>query len=198
MTGLFRTACAALLATAMLAGPATAQDATLREVERRAASGRLTDARAALARWNRQHSEASPAPGDARAHALFLAARLATDPDAARENYLAVALGYPTSRLAPEALLRLGQAFVLAHESGSVPDGAARALGFLQRLAADYPASDWRETGTLWLVRAFVNAGQPDRACATARTALDQGFEHPDIGDILQVEFAGHCSQPGG
>src|SRR5690606_9370378 len=115
-------------------GAARAQDASLDAVERLAETGRLTDARSTLDRWRRQHPESSAVPGEDRAHALILTARLAEDLEAAQSAYLSVALGYPTSRHAPEALLRLGQALVLAAETGTTRDGATRAVGFLQRL----------------------------------------------------------------
>lgn len=173
--------------------PVRAQDVALETVERLAASGRLTDARATLERWNQDHPETSAVAGEVRAHALLLAARLAVDPGAAEAGYLAVALGYPSSPHAAEALLRLGQGLVLAAEAGTRADGATRAAGFLERLVSDYPGSPHRATGQLWLVRANVLSGRLAQACEGARDALSAGVDDEDLADMLRVELATHC-----
>lgn len=173
--------------------PVGAQDAALETVERLAANGRLTDARATLERWNQEHPETSAVAGEVRAHALLLAARLAVDPGAAEAGYLAVALGYPSSAHAAEALLRLGQGLVLAAEAGTRADGATRGAGFLERLVSDYPGSPHRATGQLWLVRANVLSGRSGQACEVAREALAVGVQDDDVGDMLRVELASHC-----
>ncbi len=189
-------AAAALVALALSATAAFAQDPALREIEQLAASGRLTEARASLERWTRDHPEsAAGIANDVRAHALILTARMAVDPNAARASYQAVALGYPTTSFAAEALLRIGQGLVAAAEIGD-RQAATRAVGTLERLASDYPGSPFRPAGLLWLVRAHVLAGRTDRACNVARDALEVGLDDADIADMLRVEFSAH-SCPG-
>lgn len=179
---------AAFLGTA---SPAAAQDTTLDTVEQLAAAGRLTDARATLGRWEEGNPETAGVPGEVRARALLLAARLAVDPEAAQTGYLAVALSYPTTAAAPEALLRLGQGLVASAQTGQ--STAGRAVSYLERLVSDYPGNPYRTAGLLWLVRAQRLAGRDARACATAREALAVGVADPDVADLLQLEFRGRC-----
>lgn len=186
----------AIVAAALLitgAVHAHAQDAALASIERLAASGRLTDARADLEQWNQAHPATADVPGAVRAHALLLSARLAVDPAAAEAGYLAVALGYPTTPHAPEALLRLGQGMVIAAEAGMRADGASRGAAFLERLVSDYPGTPHRATGVLWLIRATALGGRSDRACSLARDAITLGLDDDDVEDMVRVEFATHC-----
>lgn len=179
---------------------AAQQDATLRRIEELAGSGRFTEARATLERWNREHPESRPVDGDTRTHALLLGARLAVEPETATEHYLALALGYPFSARAAEALLRLGQAFVASAELGgdSGRGAATRAVGYLQRLVSDYPGNPHRTPGILWLVRAQALAGRTADACRTAVDALAAGIPDPEVDDMLRVEHATWCETEGG
>jgi hypothetical protein len=181
---------AAVLSMACVA-PALAQQDALENIEHLVAVGRLTEARSTLDRWNRVTG--SRMAGNAKARALLLEARLAVDPAAAEAAYQAIALSYPTSPQAPEALLRSGQGMVTAAELGTRRDAAARAVRLLERLIADYPRSPHRDSGRLWLVRAHVLAGSKERACTVARHALDAGVGDEDVAHMLRVEFSSHC-----
>jgi TolA-binding protein len=166
---------------------AHAQQLTLASIEELAASGRLTDARTTLDRWHR----ANPAS----AHALLLEARLAVDAVAAEAAYQAIALSYPTSPHAPEALLRLGQGLVAAAELGTRRVAAARAATYLERLISDYPRSPYRAHGQLWLVRAHTLVGSKDRACTVAREALNAPIADEDLAHMVRVEFSAQCDR---
>lgn len=182
------------VSAASAAGVVAQDDATLRRIEELAGSGRFTEARATLERWNRQNPESRALDGDIRAHALLLGARLAVDPRIATENYLALALGYPFSPRAAEALLRLGQGLV-AQAGGGDRAAATRASAYLQRLVSDYPGNPHRTAGLLWLVRAQVLAGRTADACRTAVQALADGIADPEVDDMLRVEHATWCER---
>jgi TolA-binding protein len=184
--------CTAGALLAVLAPPAGAQDA-LETVERLADSGRFTDARTTLDRWNADHPPAERVPASTRAHALLLAARLTVDPTAAEETYQAVALSYPTTAYAPEALLRLGQGLVALAATGQRRGAADRAVQFLERLVRDYPGNEHRGSAWLWLVRAHALAGNTQRACTAARKAIGDGMTSEDMHDMLLVEQSIAC-----
>jgi len=185
--------CVATALSAAGAVAAHAQDDALANIERLTAAGRLTDARTSLDRWNREHPPTVRLAANLRAHALLLEARLAVDPSAALAAYQAIALSYPTTPQAPEALLRIGQGMVAAAELGPRSDTAARAASFLERLVSDYPRSPQRAAGRLWLVRALVLAGRKDRACSVARDALETTIGDEDVAHMLRVEFSSQC-----
>jgi TolA-binding protein len=182
-----------MAALAACAAPLEArQTDPLDAIEQLAGQGRLTDARAALERWGTDHPETAAVASELRARALMLRARLAVDPQSAESSYLAVALGYPTTSWAPEALLRLGQGLVAAAEAGRT-EAAGRAAGYLDRLISDYPGNPNRPAGILWLVRAHSLAGRVARACATARDALAVGVPDEAVQNLIRLEFASRC-----
>jgi tetratricopeptide (TPR) repeat protein len=177
------------------AGTAGAQDAVLARVETLLATGRLTEARATLERWNQEHPESSAVDPDVRAHALLLAARVAVDADAAEGALLAVALGYPRSPHAPEALLRLGQARATAADvAGPGSQDALRAVGYLERLVTDYPGHALRPQALVWLARAHAAAGRAEQACRTARDAELAAADHADLAAFARDERARLCT----
>lgn len=182
----------AILLACVLVAPLSAQDPELADIERLAATGRLTDARTSLERWNREHPASARVPGDVRALAAMLVARLTTDPQAAEAAYLTVALSWPTTPHAAEAFLRLGQGLVARAEAGERA-AARRAAGYLERLISDYPGNTHHPAALLWLVRAHALAGRTDRACAIARDALEVGIEDADVDDVMRVELATVC-----
>jgi outer membrane protein assembly factor BamD (BamD/ComL family) len=151
-------AVAVALASAGAPVPAHAQD-RLARAEDALWEGDAATARRELAAWF--ENSAAGATGDQRGRALLLRARLEDDPRLAERDYLEVVHGYPTSPAAPEALLRLGQ---WALERAQ-PD---RAVSYLDRLVADYPAWRRREEGRLWLAWALRAAGRHREACAAA------------------------------
>lgn len=179
----------AIAAVAIIAAPAAAQDAqvpSLEAVDSLIAAGAYDDARANLGRWWSAR-EAFDVPGSDRARALVLRARLQPEPAAAEADYLAVILGYPTSDQAPEALLRLGQGLLATGQ-------AARAAGYLRRLAADYPGRPQHTLGMLWLARAETAARNPRAACAAAREGLADAGPQPDLAAMLRLEEAASCA----
>jgi cell division septation protein DedD len=146
---------------------AQVQDQTLDRIHNLIATGRFTEARNTLERWEREHGDprSSAGSGD-RARALYLRGVLSTDANVAEEAYVGVVLSYPSSSSAPDALLRLGQGLLTAGD-------ATRALAYLERLRSDYPGAAARETGLLWLARAQLATGSGSAACATARAGAD-------------------------
>jgi cell division protein FtsN len=173
------------------AGAAHAQDRTLDRVQNMIETGRLTEARNTLNAWERDNgnplSEATP---DDRARALYLTGALSTDAKAAEDAFIGVVLGYPSSPVAPDALLRLGQSLYAAGEND-------RALTYLQRLRSDYPGSPQRETGMLWLTRAQLAGGNAAAACGTARETLFN-TTNENVRTLIEIERDRACAQSGG
>lgn len=182
---------AAIPALSLLAvltlGPweAAAQVPTLDRVDSLVTAGQYDVARSVLDQWLSARDQFN-VPGSDMARALMLRAQLATDPEEAEPDYLAVVLGYPTSVHAPEALLRLGQGLLATGD-------ATRAAAYLERLIADYPGRPQRTPGLLWLARANTAARRPGAACAAARQGL-RDTRDPDLMAMLQVEAAAACS----
>ncbi|MBW3553242.1 MAG: SPOR domain-containing protein [Gemmatimonadetes bacterium] len=170
----------------LLPGPAAAQAPGLDRVDSLLAAGQYDVARSTLEQWWSAR-EAFDVPGSDRVRAMMLRARLQTDPAAAETDYLGVIIGHPTSPHAPEALLRLGQSLLVSGQ-------AARAAGYLQRLAADYPGRPQRTLGMLWLARAQNAARHPVAACRAAREGLADAGAHPDLAAMLRIEEAAACA----
>jgi cell division protein FtsN len=139
------------------------QNASLAKVDSLIAAGQAQEARATLDEWKKEN--------EPDAHSAYLTARLAPRAQDAEDAYLDVALNFSSSRYAAESLLRLGQARTAAGD-------AKQAAVYLQRLIADYPASEHRATAQEWLARtqaAVASAPQtktpaPARAQAPAQT----------------------------
>lgn len=176
-------ACLACIILALSPVVGAAQTPSLDRVEQLMQSGQYQQARQAISQW--WSATPDPGPGDA-ARAHLLQGRLTVDPDSAETDYLAIALGFPTQPQAAEALLRLGQLLVI---KGDVQ----RAQGYLQRLAADYPGSDLRGPGLLWLARAYNIGGHRPQACNAARLGLRDSGSNPDLASLLHVEEASAC-----
>jgi cell division septation protein DedD len=171
------------LAPATLAG----QPPSLDEVERLIARGDYAAARQLLNRWWQEESAADPtADRAARPRAILLRARLATDPAAAEQDYLALTLGYPSSPEAAEALLRLGQGLLAAGQP-------SRAIAYLERLVRDHPLSPHRPLGLLWLARARRAAGLPGPACEAATEAASVAGSAADLAELIRSEQVASC-----
>jgi hypothetical protein len=165
-----------------------AQQSPLDEVERLAASGRMSQARAALERWDAGHPPADRTVGaDDRALALLLRGRLATDAAAALEAYRALVLSYPSSRSAPDALLRLGQGLLAAND-------AVRAALYLDRLVTDFPRSPHLPVALLWLARARATVGDRVAACEAATAGVREAGADADLGPLLRTEQESQCA----
>jgi hypothetical protein len=159
-----KTILAAFVALALTSAAAHAQDTALERVQNLINAGRFTEAGNTLAQWERTNGPESRASGADRARALYLRGVLTTDAAQAQEAYLAVVLSYPSSAVAPQALLRLGQGLTTSGDT-------RRAIAYLERLRSDYPAARERDTGLLWLARAYAAAGSNADACTAARDA---------------------------
>lgn len=176
-----------LLAIAIaLPRPAVAQQQELAAIDSLIAVDEFTEARNRIAAWWREHAASAEHDPALRARALFLRARLQTDPQRARDDYLAVALGAPTAPEAPAALLYLAQGLVAAREY-------ERAAGYLERLLRDYPNSRFRETARLWLVRVLRDAGKPTAACRIARQRGDLTRD-PELDALFRAEETPACA----
>jgi cell division septation protein DedD len=176
-----------LLAFALLAPTAlSAQDGSLDRVQNLMATGRFTEARNTLEQWERTYADprSSATPAE-RARALFLSGALSSDAKEAEDAFVAVVLSYPSSDVAPEALLRLGQALLTGGE-------ARRAVAYLERLRNDYPGAAQRETGWLWLARAHLAAGSPAAACATARQGVGAASS-ANLRTLIEIEQDRAC-----
>lgn len=163
-----------------LAAPAAAQQVTLDQVDSLVARASYAEARARLAEWWKTPDRAQ------EARALFLRARLATDPALAQGDYLALVLGHPDAPQRPAALLYLGQGFF------GVGD-YYRAVTYLERLGLDYPGNAQRPTGALWLARSHLAAGRPNAACAAARQGRTL-VRDPDLVALFQIEETEACA----
>src|SRR5687768_14274246 len=165
--------------------PLAAQQRTLDRVDSLIAQGRARDARVALQEWQRT-SESSTIDAAQRARGLYLTARLTEDATQAQEKYLNVALSYPTSREAPEALLRLGQALLAAGE-------APRSATYFDRVIRDYPKAAAHSEAYLWLTRSQLMAGNARAACTTAEAARKAQMSS-ELRDQLAIEERLACS----
>src|SRR5688572_318754 len=150
------------------ATPLRAQQSLMNRADSLLIAGQYEQARATLADWDRANPASASTEPAQRSRAIYLTARLTTDATQAQNHYLTVALSYPTSREAPDALLRVGQSFLA---TGDPP----RAVGYLERLINDYPTASVRPLGFLWLARAQIAADKASSACTTATAALKPG-----------------------
>jgi predicted negative regulator of RcsB-dependent stress response len=151
-----------MAAAAGLAPPAAGQTSSvLDSVERSADLGEAGEARRLLAEWF-----ASPEASDRGAdveRARFLRARLTSDLDSARVDYLWVAVR-ADDRYGAAAWLRLAQLYVA---EGRLD----RAEETLARMRADFPGSSLTFTSWLWTGNVRSAAGDPAGACAAWDTA---------------------------
>jgi cell division septation protein DedD len=148
----------------------------VRTAIRLAAEGRGDSARVLVARELRRARAGDPA----YVEALFWRGRLSTYGDSAERDFRRVALEYPTSPWADDALLELVQ---LAITAGN--PSAALELG--QRLREDYPGSDLRARTALWMARASFDVGEARSACVMLDSA---GADAPgDVEFQNQVAF---------
>lgn len=149
-------------------------------------SGRVEGARAAVEGWLVEHDR----PPDLVARARFLRARLMSDADSARAEYLWVAMDARSSHGAA-AWVRLAQ-LDLAHGE------PARAVQDLERLRADYPGSPLVADSWYWSGRAFQALGDLDAACAAWDQAIVTGRNTGDLDLVARaVEASRTCAAPG-
>ncbi len=106
--------------------------------------------------------------------ALYARAMVAGDPEAMRRDLQRIAVEYPSSNWADDALLRLAQ---LDFAAGDL-EGATRDL---ERLRLDYPDTPLLAQAALWAARAYFDRGDPRSACPW----LDQGMNR--VGDDVEL-----------
>jgi hypothetical protein len=136
----------------------------IQEAVRLAASGQGDEARRLV---NAELAKARP--GDpAYVEALYWRARIAMAGDSAERDLRRVAIEFPTSPWADDALLQLAQ---LAMAAGN----PTSAFTLARRLRSDYPDSDLRPQAALWAGRAAFDLGNPRGACALLDSARTEG-----------------------
>jgi cell division septation protein DedD len=176
-----------LLLAAAQPARAQAADRTLDRIGNLIATGRFTEARNTLDRWERDHGDPrSGASAGDRARALYLRGILTGDAREAEDAFVRVVLSFPSSNVAPDALLRLGQGLLTGGE-------ARRAVAYLERLRSDYPGAAARETGLLWLARAQLAAGMAAAACTTARDGAATAGT-PQMRTLMELERDRACT----
>src|ERR1017187_5838080 len=127
-----------------------ATDSTLVRVQRLASNGNAAAGRALADSVLGAAKEGSPAYVDA----LFARASIAESADAARKDYLRIAMDYSISPRAEDSLLRLAQMEIARGDR-------AAAKQYLERLALEHPGGASRAQGAYWLGRRRVGAGGP-------------------------------------
>ncbi|HSL69809.1 MAG TPA: SPOR domain-containing protein [Longimicrobiales bacterium] len=153
------------------------------------AAGQYARARALLDGWHRDHPSTARIDQAERARALYLTAQLTEDAARAQELYVSIALGYPTAREAPNALLRLGQAWLANGEP-------KRSVTYLERVLNDYPSAPARPDAFLWLIRAHRASRNDDAACKVAQEGLKSGGLSNQLRELVDAEGRHACADP--
>jgi cell division septation protein DedD len=174
-----------LLCCALVLAPQSAnaqqQRPLLDQADGAIANGTFSEARGLLERWRREN----PRPEqELQARYHVLAARMIADADSAEDAYLNVAVNYPTTRVAPEALLRLAQARFARGDS-------IQATAYLERLLSDYPDAELRPMAGVWLARVNPAPRNNRGLCQTLRS-IGQGT-NPETIDLLKAEIQRAC-----
>jgi cell division protein FtsN len=153
----------------------------LDQVDGAIANGTFSDARALLDEWRRRNPRADQ---EDRARYHVLSARVTMNADSAEDGYLTVAVNYPTTRVAPEALLRLAQA---RHMSADT----AQAIAYLERMVADYPNAEQLPMAAVWLARLTPNSRNNSSLCQKLR-GIPPG-SNPETLSLLRTELQRVC-----
>ncbi len=155
---------AAVVLCSAIASAGRAQAATdepiIVRVQRFASDGNAAAGRALVDSVLGAATEGSPAYVDA----LFARASIAESADAARKDYLRIALDFSISPRAEDALLRLAQLEIARGDR-------AAAKQYLDRLALEHPAGVSRAQGAYWLGRVLLDDGAIGPACASLAEA---------------------------
>lgn len=124
---------------------------------------------------------AAPAGSIAYAEALYWRGVLAEDGDGARTDLLRVAIEFPYSTRAPEALLRLAQ---MEFTRGD----RTAAQRHLERLEKEHSTAPARAAGRYWMGRLLLEDSKPMEACAALRDARQLAAKG-EIELINQIDF---------
>ena len=171
------------IAIMIFAAPAHAQRGLLDHAEARITGGQFTEARGLLQRWRRENPTAARTAQEQQARYLLLSARVTTNADTAEYNYLTIAVDFPTARAAPESLLRLAQARYIRGDT-------AQATSYLERLLSDYPESEMRPMGAVWLAR--LKARGPHAGVCEVLRSVSPGT-NPETIEYLKNEQKRVC-----
>jgi hypothetical protein len=124
---------------------------------------------------------AAPAGSPVYVEALYWRGVLAEEGDASRTDLLRVAIEFPLSPRASDALLRLAQ---LEFTRGD----RVTALRHLDRLAREHPTSPVRAAGRYWTGRVLLEDGKPAEACVALRDGKRLAAP-TDIELINQIDY---------
>jgi SPOR domain/Tetratricopeptide repeat len=164
-------------------GSAAAQD--LAEVRRLAQQGQVDSARGAL---NRLIAAASPADST-YPELLYTQGGLAASMQEMQRSYQRVALEYPNSAVADDALLRLAQIEFAVNN----PQGAIRQV---ERLRGDYPGSPLLGIAALWGARAHFAMSNPAAGCVLLADGLARSGSDVELRNQLEF-YRGRCPEGG-
>ncbi len=135
-------------------------DSIVDHVRRLASDGNSSGAHAFVDSVLAAAKEGSPPYVDA----LFARASIAESADAARKDYLRIAVDYSVSPRAEDSLLRLAQMEIARGDRAS-------ARQYLDRLALEHPEGASRAQGAYWLGRVLIDDGALTQACASLAEA---------------------------
>jgi tetratricopeptide (TPR) repeat protein len=150
-------------------------------------AGSLDGVRAGLDTWLANAADASP---EDTGRARFLRARLMSDPDSARIEYLTVALDARSSYGA-HSWIRLAQLDLARGQT-------ERSVQDLERLRADYPRSPVVPASWYWMARALESGGELADACAAFDRALNEANAMGDAKIGERTMAARQACAPGG
>ncbi|MGH7585026.1 MAG: SPOR domain-containing protein [Gemmatimonadales bacterium] len=174
-----------LLALGSLAGGGSAAAQDLAEVRRLAQQGQVDSARGAL---NRLLAAASPADST-YPELLYTQGGLAASMQEMQRSYQRVAIEFPNSAVADDALLRLAQIDFAVNN----PQGAIRQV---ERLRADYPDSPLRGIAALWGARAHFAMNNPAAGCVLLADGLARSGSDVELRNQLEF-YRGRCPEGG-
>jgi len=159
----------------------TTGDSTLARVLRMASDGNATAARALADSVLASAKEGSPTYVDA----LFARAAISESADAARKDYLRIAVEYSNSPRAEDSLLRLAQMEIARGDR-------VAAKQYLDRLALEHSGGASRAQGAYWLGRVLIHDGALPQACAS----LAEAKAHVSRADVELANQITYYSRP--
>lgn len=173
----------ALLAVALFAAtggvPAAAQD--LADARRMAQQGQVDSARATLARL----LDATPPTDPAYPEILYTQGGIAGSATEMQRAFQRLALEYPNSPWADDALLRLAQIEFAVND----PQASLRQV---ERLRADYPASPLLAIAALWGARAHFALNNTAAGCVLLADGLARAGDDVELRNQLEYH-RGRC-----
>lgn len=169
------TAVALAVSPAAAAAQTTPVDSALVAALRLVTEGRGDSARALV----RARLREIPVSDSLYAEALFAAGAVAASVDSALFHFRRVALDYPNTRWADDALLRVAQ---LAFAAGDF-ETAQRSVS---RILNDYPFSDVRADAAYWRGRVLLDEDRLAEACGFLRQAQAEAGENVELANRVR------------